>query len=68
VERDAYVCRYCGSVTYGEETIVDLIVPVCEGASASDDACYAVFCGGCHAEKKHREHERWSGSSKTAPP
>ena len=64
VERDAYVCAHCGHVTYGEETYVDLRVPVCEGAIETSNDWYAVFCRPCYVEKKHRERERWSGSDK----
>lgn len=68
LDRDAFVCRYCGTITFGREACVDLIMPVCEGASTGDDRYYGVFCGDCYADKKQRERERWRGSSKAAPP
>jgi len=61
LERDAYACVTCGSITYGQDAYVDLIVPICEGACEHDDGWYGVFCGPCYVEKKHRERERWRG-------
>jgi hypothetical protein len=68
LQRDALTCRDCGTITFGQEAHVDLILPVCEGAAEIDDGYYGVFCGPCYADRKRRERERWRSSSKGSSP
>ncbi len=68
LERDTFTCRDCGTIAFGQEAYVDLIVPVCEGAAKVDDGYYGVYCELCHAENKRRERESWRGSSKAGQP
>lgn len=57
LRRDAFVCRACGRVVYGQSAHVDHIVPLEEGGT-DDDANLQVLCQADHGRKTMAEQRR----------
>lgn len=57
LRRDAFVCRACSRVCYGQAAHVDHIVPLEEGGT-DDDENLQVLCSSCHGAKTRSEQRR----------
>lgn len=57
LRRDAFVCRWCERVAYGQAAHVDHIVPLEEGGSDTDDNLQTL-CQACHGRKTREEQKR----------
>jgi 5-methylcytosine-specific restriction protein A len=55
--RDAYRCRVCSRVAYGQAAHVDHIVPLEEGGT-DEAANLQVLCESCHGRKTRAEQRR----------
>lgn len=57
LRRDAFVCRACGRVVYGQAAHVDHIVPLEEGGT-DDDENLQTLCQADHGKKTREEQRR----------
>lgn len=55
--RDAFTCRDCGRVTYGQAAHVDHIVPLEAGGTDADENL-ATRCSSCHGRKTRQEQRQ----------
>lgn len=58
-ERDAYVCQYCGTLTY--EPHCDHIVPLAAGGT-NDASNLTTACSSCNQSKHARDAREWVGA------
>jgi len=57
LRRDAFVCRDCSRVCYGQAAHVDHVQPLEEGGT-DDDENLATRCSSCHGVKTRAEQRR----------
>jgi 5-methylcytosine-specific restriction protein A len=57
LRRDAFVCRACSRVVYGQAAHVDHIVPLEEGGT-DDDENLQTLCQADHGKKTREEQRR----------
>lgn len=57
LRRDAFVCRACSRVTYGQAAHVDHITPLEEGGTDCDENLQTL-CSACHGAKTRAEQRR----------
>lgn len=57
LRRDAFVCRSCSRVVYGQAAHVDHIVPLEEGGT-DDDENLQTLCQADHGKKTREEQRR----------
>ena len=55
--RDAFVCRDCNEVCYGQDAHVDHIVPLEDGGTDADRNLQTL-CSSCHGRKTRAEQRR----------
>ena len=57
LRRDAFVCRDCSRVVYGQAAHVDHVQPLEEGGT-DEDANLQTLCQSCHGTKTRAEQRR----------
>ena len=57
LRRDAFVCRACSRVIYGQAAHVDHVQPLEEGGT-DEDANLQTLCQSCHGTKTRAEQRR----------